>query len=827
MSRDPFPKSTEFSGDDYVVLVAHPAPFQKFLEPFLCLIRMSQNYTLDEDTYPTFLHDDGTEMDLFAFIQVVDPTKVKVGEREHAKEEARLLDSIVGHVVPLLPVTSARAESELEASMERLFDEGGGADHGDFAAGGGHGAETESTTGVRIIVAKNMTAERPKARARRGKLLQMLVSPSALKELLASNMLNVEAGVAAVATLPMVTSSVSATPKHESGPPTDYITGLNLCTLGLTERFVISSDSSHHSNTNASKAGIDSFLRSMTPPPVMTEVVITTNVAIIPSAPTLETGTRVVTPVHALMFHDSYSTRMVKSAAAGSSHVPGKELSLGSREVDYENLHEVFVPRWNVSNDALLDDFDTSREFIDHLAHPILFAQICDMDYEELFTDFNVGTSCQACLSVEVRMQTEYCLSERKRLESECVRQADLLKSRDKEVENLKAQLLLKETEAAEAARLRAQVSAFEAAERVHVDELNILRHKNMALEDERNSLNGKVTELQSLVFAKDCELEDVDVTVASFKFHNDGLVNQVHVLEATCSGLHEWLSRYENLTERLEEFQDAQLKVINDKVVKLDADLAKMACHLEEKFYPHLLTTISGRRWLLNHGLKLVLVKCLHSSEYLTSLGVAISRAIEKGMHDGLAAGIDHGREGRSLTDVVAYNPSAEADFNSALQELHKIDFPLLAELKSHKDASVEGIMNLLCLEGPLADAPSMGDLQPDIEQLKVPIHRSEDQVVLGETSLSFALSVSHSRVEQIRANIAAECVPAATVTTTALSTTFASASSIPPITVDDYEIVHADGQESSQGNVQGDAATVEFEKEDLDTTLERDLLS
>ncbi|GKE21988.1 hypothetical protein Tco_1433500, partial [Tanacetum coccineum] len=65
---------------------------------------------------------------------------------------------------------------------------------------------------------------------------------------------------------------------------------------------------------------------------------------------------------------------------------------------------------------------------------------------------------------------------------------------------------------------------------------------------------------------------------------------------------------------------------------------------------------------------------------------------------------------------------------------------------------------MNLLRQEGPLADAPGMGDLQPDIEQLSVPIHRSEDQVVLEETSLSFALSVSHSCVEQIRANIASE---------------------------------------------------------------------
>ncbi|GKF43800.1 hypothetical protein Tco_0130352, partial [Tanacetum coccineum] len=105
----------------------------------------------------------------------------------------------------------------------------------------------------------------------------------------------------------------------------------------------------------------------------MTEAVITTNVASIPTAPTLKTSTKVVTPVHALMFHDSDSTGMVKPDVAGSSHVLGKKLSLGSQDVNSETLHEVFVPKWNVSNDTLLDDHDVSREFIDHLAPPVLF----------------------------------------------------------------------------------------------------------------------------------------------------------------------------------------------------------------------------------------------------------------------------------------------------------------------------------------------------------------------------------------------------------------------------------------------------------------------
>ncbi|GKG47469.1 hypothetical protein Tco_0506954, partial [Tanacetum coccineum] len=94
-------------------------------------------------------------------------------------------------------------------------------------------------------------------------------------------------------------------------------------------------------------------------------------------------------------------------------------------------------------------------------------------------------------------------------------------------------------------------------------------------------------------------------------------------------------------------------------------------ALHLEEKLYPHLLTTIAGRRWLLTYGMKLVVAKCLNSPEYLSALGAAISKAIEKGMQDGLAAGITHGQEGRVLTDVDAFNPSMESDYISALQDL------------------------------------------------------------------------------------------------------------------------------------------------------------
>ncbi|GKE59568.1 hypothetical protein Tco_1498753 [Tanacetum coccineum] len=192
-------------------------------------------------------------------------------------------------------------------------------------------------------------------------------------------------------------------------------------------------------------------------------------------------------------------------------------------------------------------------------------------------------------------------------------------------------------------------------------------------------------------------------------------------------------------------------MKEVNNKFEKLDVDVIEMALHLEERFYPHLLTTIVGSRWLLTHGIKLAISKCLYSPEYLSALGAAISRAIKKGMQDGLAAGITHGQEGRVLSDVAMFNPFAESDYISAFQELQDVNFSLLAELKSTlRDVFVSIVKPLssVALEG------------------------------MESTSVT---------------------VPE---TTTALSVTFVSIRSTPPISMDDYEIAHAE----DQGNVGAD---------------------
>ncbi|GJU98515.1 hypothetical protein Tco_1327786 [Tanacetum coccineum] len=187
-----------------------------------------------------------------------------------------------------------------------------------------------------------------------------------------------------------------------------------------------------------------------------------------------------------------------------------------------------------------------------------------------------------------------------------------------------------------------------------------------------------------------------------------------VSSLEAIESSLRGELEAYEGGMKQLEEFQDSLMKPLEARVAELDADFTKCCISFQENFHPYLLNVIAGRRWLLTHGMRLLVAKCLNSFDYMEALRFALSHAIEKGMQDGLAASIEHGQAGRCLTDLEAYIPSAEDDFNFA----------------------------------------------PDVNQLMVPVHDKQKRVVIGSQALSMAMDVCRGRVEKMKKNLA-ECLP------------------------------------------------------------------
>ncbi|GJX68969.1 hypothetical protein Tco_0304696 [Tanacetum coccineum] len=103
---------------------------------------------------------------------------------------------------------------------------------------------------------------------------------------------------------------------------------------------------------------------------------------------------------------------------------------------------------------------------------------------------------------------------------------------------------------------------------------------------------------------------------------------------------------------------------------------------------------------------------------------------------------------------------------------------------------------MGLLHLEGPAIETIKASQLQPSPEQLMLPIHRLEDQVVIEETSFSFSLDVANARVQRLRGNAA-------------------SRYTVSPISAADHEVSGA----GPFAEVPSPSKVV-FEKEELETT-------
>ncbi|GJR96781.1 hypothetical protein Tco_0268955 [Tanacetum coccineum] len=427
-------------------------------------------------------------MDLLAFIRTADPTKVRIGERQRGEDEPKLLDTTVGCTVALLPVAPARAQSELDASVDRLFDEEGSGNEeephdsvdGDQSAGTLVVSEAAEVVGEDKLRDDYGGPGRPSVSGK---------SRSAIKRLLAGAVLNAKVRGGPVPTLPFVTSSVSATLERKDEHLADSVTGLNLRTICALQRFVISSDSSHHSGANIAEAEVDSIARSAAPI-IATVVTATVDVT---------TTTREAPAKPSLFVNGS-------SSAGRTDPAPARQISL----------------------------------------------------------------------SAEVRMRTKYNIKEKRRLKA-------------------------------------------------------VVEEKDMLLKT------------KAMVKVKEQEAADSDALVTAVKLQNDSLINQVHALEVSSARLQEKVTAYEKFIDHHEKFQDDKIKEVNDKLEKLDADVVAM----------------------------LAIAKCLNSTEYVSALGAAIGKAIEKGMQEGLSAGITHGIEGRALTDIAAYNPSAEADYLAALHRL------------------------------------------------------------------------------------------------------------------------------------------------------------
>nr|GEV08640.1 transposase (putative), gypsy type [Tanacetum cinerariifolium] len=111
------------------------------------------------------------------------------------------------------------------------------------------------------------------------------------------------------------------------------------------------------------------------------------------------------------------------------------------------------------------------------------------------------------------------------------------------------------------------------------------------------------------------------------------------------------------------------------------------------------MLTAIAGRRWVIEHGLRIAIIKCAESTELRQAFIDVMSAGISKGMSEGLKHGVEHGRA---------------------------MKYPLVNQLEKLKDVPIDVIMSSLFLESDSGEDTSqwIRELCPSSSQLKIPVY-------------------------------------------------------------------------------------------------------
>nr|GEV79613.1 transposase (putative), gypsy type [Tanacetum cinerariifolium] len=99
-------------------------------------------------------------------------------------------------------------------------------------------------------------------------------------------------------------------------------------------------------------------------------------------------------------------------------------------------------------------------------------------------------------------------------------------------------------------------------------------------------------------------------------------------------------VSGEEKLKAVFEEFKRYEDNRVEQRCAEMDARLDAMSIDFDEELYPHMLTAIAGRRWMIAHGLCLAVVKCSESLELRQAFTDVVLAGIGKVMSEGLRHG-------------------------------------------------------------------------------------------------------------------------------------------------------------------------------------------
>nr|GEU71765.1 kinase-like domain,concanavalin A-like lectin/glucanase domain protein [Tanacetum cinerariifolium] len=368
---------------------------------------------------------------------------------------------------------------------------------------------------------------------------------------------------------------------------------------------------------------------------------------------------------------DGFDTNAPPKGAAAAGDPKSENTSFTSMVRSSESIYQ---PEWGVTNDCRLDAPEACQDLVDHIAPPGYFSEPRHLHNDDFLKQYNVNLARQVAMGSQLRLRFEQEAKLLKKSVAQVARRDKRIQVRENEIKNLET-LVEAET-------------------------------------DMKKTAEGKSVELSK-------DLKNLRVLFSDLQVSNDRLSQQVSTLQAQVTG-------EEKLKAAFEEFKQYEDNRVEKRCTEMDARLDALSIDFDEELYPHILTAIAGRRWVIGHGLRLAVMKCGESTELRQVFADVVSAWIAKGMSEGLKYGVEHGKANLSLEAIEAYDPEAEAKYITALHALKDLKYPIVDQLESLKDAPMDVIMASLHLDSDTGeDAPQwIRELRPSSSQLKIPVY-------------------------------------------------------------------------------------------------------
>ncbi|GJW31540.1 hypothetical protein Tco_0051572 [Tanacetum coccineum] len=452
--KDRAPAPSEYNVEHVNTLIAQASPFLRFPEEFLCWVGISRNYLLNKDTYPRFEYENGEEMDLNAFIRTADPRKVRIVERARAENERPIVTVAKHRTVTLLPTSVVRSSGELSASVEREFVRD--ASVGDGGDQGFDSVGGQDNVEPIVPITEHVETETP--------------GPKRIKK-------------------KRVIRGSERTPAASHPPKrlrADYGT------------------------TGGSATGGKS-------PSVLNRLLQDSRLMVeqgVPALPTLPFITSSVT------------ASPLEEGGDHTDSVTGPSLrTVGAKSADLEvdslvrSVVPVMTDATTVATIATTVTIPANVGKDKSTPHPSIFGSSSSSEKTDRTLSLFTGRSGSGFVAGSIRAEEVIGagLEEIYVLESLAEEKDCLLGAKDKEIEELKSQLLKANEESVEA-QLRARVSSLEATEGSLRGEVASAKEHNGLLEQECGSLKLKVTSLESIIAEKDRELSDLGASSSSLR---------------------------------------------------------------------------------------------------------------------------------------------------------------------------------------------------------------------------------------------------------------------------------------------------------------------